>query len=196
MTADPVKILNIIGSTRAGRFAPTVARWFESYLRQQEGLVVETLDLVEAPVPATLPAMNVPLGERDAALLAAVSPKLEDADAFVLITPEYNRSFPAALKNAIDWHATQWRAKPVGFVSYGGISGGLRAVEHLRLVLAELHAVTVRDSVSFANVWEKFGSNGAPIDPRAMHAAARLTNQLLWWARALRTARLGMPYVA
>ncbi len=70
---------------------------------------------------------------------------------FVVVTPEYNHSFPGPLKAAIDRHVTPWQAKPVGFVSYGGISGGLRAVEHLRQVFAELHAVTVRETVSF--IW-------------------------------------------
>ena len=69
------------------------------------------------------------------------------------MTPEYNHSFPAALKNVIDWHGPQWHVKPVGFVSYGGISGGLRAVEQLRLVFAELHAVGIRDTVSFHSAW-------------------------------------------
>ncbi len=76
------------------------------------------------------------------------------ADAFVIVTPEYNHSFPTPLKTAIDWHSTQWHAKPVSFVSYGGASGGLRAVEHLRQAFAEVHAVTVRNSISFHGVWD------------------------------------------
>jgi hypothetical protein len=80
----------------------------------------------------------------DRGQFAGVSPRLTSAEAFVIITPEYNHSFPASLKNLIDWHYTQWQAKPIGFVSYGGLGGGLRAVEQLRQVFAELHAMTER----------------------------------------------------
>ena len=194
MFDDPVKMVAIIGSTRAGRFAPTVARWFESCLQKRRDIVFDMLDLAQTPLPDTLPAFGEVLNDHDARLLASISPRLASADAFVLITPEYNRSFPASLKNAIDWHNAEWRAKPVGFVSYGGVSGGLRAIEQLRLVLAELHAVTVRDSVSFANAWEKFDAVGDAKDAASLQAADRLLNQLVWWARALREAKVVAPY--
>src|SRR5690606_5287867 len=103
---------------------------------------------------------------------------------------EYNHGYPAALKLAIDWLRDEWRAKPVGFVAYGGISGGLRAVEQLRLVFAELHAMTVRDVVSFHNAWDLFDAAGMPRDPEGCAAAARgMLDQLAWWARALHDAR-------
>jgi NAD(P)H-dependent FMN reductase len=115
----------------------------------------------------------------------------------VVVTPEYNHSFPASLKNAIDWHFTQWQAKPVGFVSYGGVAGGLRAVEHLRLVFAELHAMTVRGTVSFHMAPERFDANGEPREPEGCNRAAKaMLDQLVWWARALRTARAARPYAA
>lgn len=103
--------------------------------------------------------------------------------------------YSRTLKNLIDLHHTQWQAKPVGFVSYGGISGGLRAVEHLRPVFAELHAVTVRDSVAFPNPWPRFDPTGTLLDPDAAEsAAATMLDQLTWWAEALRTARTTHPY--
>jgi NAD(P)H-dependent FMN reductase len=113
----------------------------------------------------------------------------------VVVTPEYNHSFPASLKNLIDWHYTQWRAKPVGFVSYGGVAGGLRAVEHLRTVFAELHAVTTRDVVSFHTAWEQFDDSGKPVDPVGPATAAKtMLDQLAWWGLALRQARAERPY--
>src|SRR5690606_34993089 len=119
------------------------------------------------------------------------------ADAFVIVTPEYNHSYPASLKTLIDWHFTEWQAKPVAFVSYGGLAGGLRAVEHLRGVLAELHAVTVRDTVSFHQAWERFGPDSRPVDAAESTTAAKtMLDQLVWWARALREARTARPYVA
>ncbi len=117
------------------------------------------------------------------------------ADAFVVVTPEYNHSFPAALKHAIDLADAEWRAKPVGFVSYGGMAGGLRAVEQLRLVFAELHAATVRDCVSFHGARERFGADGRPKDPAGCGAAAKkMLDRLAWWAEALRAARWTAAY--
>ena len=86
------------------------------------------------------------------------------ADGFVVVTPEYNHAYPAGLKHAIDLPRDEWRQKPVAFVSYGGLAGGLRAVEQLRLVFAELHATTVRDTVSFHNFYECFDDAGQPHD--------------------------------
>ena len=127
----------------------------------------------------------------------AARARLAAADAFVIVTPEYNHSYPASLKTLIDWHFTEWQAKPVAFVSYGGLAGGLRAVEHLRGVLAELHAVTVRDTVSFHQAWERFGPDSRPVDPAECTTAAKtMLDQLVWWARALREARTARPYVA
>lgn len=111
------------------------------------------------------------------------------------MTPEYNHSYPASLKNVIDWHNAQWHAKPVAFVAYGGLSGGLRAVEHLRQVFAELHATTIRDTVSFHGAWSQFDEDGSPKDPEGVNAAAKmLLDQLGWWAQALREARTARPY--
>lgn len=112
----------------------------------------------------------------------------------LVVTPEYNHSFPAVLKNAIDLFREEWRAKPVGFVSYGGQGGGLRAVEQLRLVFAELHAMTVRDSVSFHGAAAVF-DGGRPVDAAISHSAGvNMLEQLEWWGSALRSAREARPY--
>lgn len=135
------------------------------------------------------------IGEEPAPEVGAVSRRLAAADAFVIVTPEYNHSFPAPLKNAIDWLSREWKAKPVGFVSYGGRSGGLRAVEQLRQVFAELHAVTVRDTVSFHDAWTQFEPDGRPKDAKGCAvAAATMLDQLAWWGSALRDARNRQPY--
>jgi NAD(P)H-dependent FMN reductase len=111
------------------------------------------------------------------------------------VTPEYNRGYPAALKFLIDLVGEEWRGKPVGFVSYGGISGGLRAVEQLRLVFAELHAMTIRDGVCFANVWSSSTRRARLLDAdRPEKAMATMLAQLHWWASALRHARNSVPY--
>jgi len=188
-TTAPLRVTLLVGSNRHGRFGPVVADWLLDHLRAHDDLVPEVVDVAGTALPTTL----APTPEATAAL-AEITPKLADADAFVVLTPEYNHSFPAGLKNVIDWHFTEWRAKPVGLVSYGGLAGGLRAAEHLRQVFAELHAVTVRETVSFHTAWDRFDTHGAALDPAADAAAKALLDQLHWWARALRTARQEHPY--
>jgi NAD(P)H-dependent FMN reductase len=201
MTERPLRVMVIIGSNRDGRFGPTVARWFVAELAGRAGRDIDSdidsdvdvLDVAEAALPDRLTAFDAePPPE-----VAAVSARLAAADAFVVVTPEYNHSYPAPLKTLIDWHGPQWRAKPVGFVSYGGLSGGLRAVEHLRAVFAETHSVTIRDTVSFHGAWGRFDPEGRPLDPGPCRAAAKtLLDQLVWWAHALRDARAARPYAA
>ena len=188
---DPIKLAVIIGSIRQGRFGPTVANWFAGQAAGRDDLITDIVDLAETPLQLSMAAPDA------AHALADLSPRLEAADAFVVVTPEYNHSFPAALKNAIDHHNAQWHAKPVGFVSYGGTSGGLRAVEQLRLVFAELHTVTIRETVSFHNAWSQFDDQGKPVSPAGCNGAAKtLLDQLTWWAQGLREARTVRPYAA
>lgn len=189
----------VLGSAREGRFGPVVANWLLEQVKQHGQFDVDLIDVVETPLPLALPSTQVELrdtGTRSDELIALAG-RLAAADAFVVVTPEYNHSFPAALKHLVDWHFTEWQAKPVGFVSYGGHGGGIRAVEQLRLVFAELHAVTVRDTVTFDQFWERFDANGTLADADGAHAAATvLLDQLAWWAGALHEARRSTPYVA
>ncbi|MGW7442286.1 NADPH-dependent FMN reductase [Kitasatospora sp. NPDC054795] len=191
-----LKVAVLVGSTREGRFGPVVTDWLLGHLEAHGDLTADRIDLVETPLPTTFPSFGGELPPGEAELLAAVSPRLEAADAFVIVTPEYNHSFPAPLKNAIDWHNREWHGKPVAFVSYGGLSGGLRAVEQLRVVLAELNAATIRNTVSFHGAGQRFDADGKAIDPAADAAAKTMLDQLVWWAQALRDARRARPFAA
>jgi NAD(P)H-dependent FMN reductase len=192
-TSSPTRTAIIIGSTREGRFGHTVADWFTDHAtRYVDGRTPapDLIDLAETQLPQTLGEIGGPLPPP----VRALAPRLAAADAFVVVTPEYNHSFPAPLKTAIDWYVDEWKAKPVGFVSYGGTGGGLRAVEQLRLVFAELQAVTIRETVSFHSCWDRFDDSGSPVDSAGYAAAADgLLAQLAWWARALRAARTELP---
>lgn len=188
----PTRLAVIIGSTRTGRFGPIVASWYARVAGQRPDLDVDVVDLAAADLPEVSPAEDGTVPPA----VAELTPRLERADAFVVVTPEYNHSFPAALKTAIDWFFDEWMAKPVGFVSYGGIGGGLRAVEALRLVFAELHATTIRDVISFHDHPARFSQEGTPHDPRAETAAKSQLDQLTWWADALRLHRTRVPYRA
>ncbi|WP_326775846.1 NADPH-dependent FMN reductase [Streptomyces sp. NBC_01445] len=191
-TEAPVRVAVVIGSNREGRFGPVVADWLMSLLGERPDLAVDVIDVAATDLPT---ALSYDPSPEVRAELAKVTPKLAAADAFIVLTPEYNHSYPASLKNVIDWHHAEWQAKPVGFVSYGGISGGLRAVEHLRTVFAELHAVTVRDTVSFTHAGSHFDASGAHRDPEAPATALKaMLDQLAWWAKALREAKEVRPY--
>jgi NAD(P)H-dependent FMN reductase len=187
---EPIALAVIIGSTRDGRFAGVVGDWFARIATARDDLAVDVIDLAETPLPGNMPRPAPPEVEAFAARISA-------ADAFVVITPEYNHSYPGPLKVAIDAVKDGWAAKPVGFVGYGGMSGGLRAIEHLRTVFAELHAVTVRDTVSFHGAWFRFDDEGRPRDPDECGAAAtKLLDQVVWWGHALRDARAVRPYAS
>ncbi|MGW7354114.1 NADPH-dependent FMN reductase [Streptomyces sp. NPDC054784] len=186
----------IYGSVREGRFGPVVGGWFAGEAERHGGFAeVDVIDLADHELPLAFPDFRAAPQPDTARVRQGLSERLAAADAFVVVTPEYNHSFPASLKNAIDWFHTEWQAKPVGFVAYGGVSGGLRAVEQLRQVFAELHAVTVRDALSFHNAGGAFGPDGRPKDTDGSGtAAAGMLAQLAWWATALREARAKSPY--
>jgi NAD(P)H-dependent FMN reductase len=192
------KLVVIVGSVREGRFGPVVASWVADQARTHGGFDVDIVDLAEVEIPLALPAVSPKFaGESYSrpAGMAALTSALDGADAFIVVTPEYNHSYPASLKAAIDWHFTQWTAKPVAFVSYGGAAGGRHAVLHLENVLTELHAVTIRDGLAFPNYFTAW-QDGRPLDPEAPGYAKTLLDQLAWWAGALRSAREVAPYPA
>ncbi|MER5778571.1 NAD(P)H-dependent oxidoreductase [Streptomyces sp. NPDC002039] len=188
---DNLRLALVIGSTREGRFGPTVADWFAPIARRHADFDLDVIDVAALDLPDAHPDW----GTEPTPGLAALRARVEAADAYVVLTPEYNHSYPAHLKHFIDLHHSEWRAKPVGFVSYGGQAGGLRAVEHLRQIFAELHCVTVRDVVSFHSAWDHFGEGGRADDPAGAAGAAKvLLDQLAWWGLTLREGRAARPY--
>lgn len=186
MFEDRIRLAIITGSVRDGRFGPTVATWFSRHAADRIDLDVDIIDLADSSFPPDMTASDD---------VRAFAERIDSADAFVIVTPEYNHSYPGPLKTAIDSVGNEWKGKPVGFISYGGMSGGLRSVEPLRVVFAELHAVIVRETISFHSAWHQFDAAGKPIDAeRVAGAANALLDQLTWWAHALRNARAAHPY--
>ncbi|MBF6327490.1 NADPH-dependent FMN reductase [Nocardia transvalensis] len=182
---NPLRLEVIVASVRPERFAPVVADWFLRTARADHRFDVGVIDLRDTPLPADLSPTPESQAYRE---------RLAAADAFVVVTSEYNHGYPASLKTALDTAKHEWRAKPIGFVGYGGLSGGLRAIEQLRQVVAEIHMVSIRESVSFHEAKRKFDADGETRDGAAVDAAQRLLRQLAWWARHLRTARETDPY--
>ena len=186
----PLDTAMIIGSTRQGRVGEVVGRWFAARAEQRADIELTVLDLVDFEFPARLPSVPTPP-------MMAFAAGVGRADAFVVVSPEYNRSFPASLKQAIDCAYDEWRAKPVGFVSYGCGSQGLYAVEQLRVVFTELHAVTMRNGVGFDLLDGGFDADGRPLDvDGSRRAVTAMLDQLTWWGLALREARAARPYAS
>ncbi|MGC5290026.1 NADPH-dependent FMN reductase [Micromonospora sp. DT231] len=185
-TAPPT-VAVLVGSVRQPRVGRSIADWFVTHAGRRADLDLDLVDLAEVP----LPLVDTPPGGNAA---SPISARLAAADAFVVVTPEYNHSFPAALKNAIDWHYREWARKPVAFVSYGAGSGGIRAVEQLRLVFAEVQAATTRSGVVLRAPWERLDETGRLVDDEPLRQAADSTlSELAWWAEALRVARRARP---
>lgn len=160
--AESLKIALLVGSVRTPRMADPLLDWLRSELEPLGWLRLDVIDLAEVALPREQ--------------LSPIADRLADADGFVILTPEYNHSFPAALKNAIDWHLTEWAYKPVAFVGYGAGSGGIRAVEQLRQVFPELRATTIREAVHLAAPWVQLTADGRfdPGDGAASALAATM----------------------
>lgn len=185
MTEAPIELAVIVGSVRPGRLGPAVAAWFLDSVTERRDFVASSVDLLDLALPVDLsPSPGVEVLAR---AIAA-------ADAVVVVTPEYNHGYPASLKTALDTVKYEWRGKPIGFVSYGGLHGGARATEQLRQVAAELHMVSVRDSVSIPRVRKAFGDNRRIVDDAAVDSATRMLDQLFWWGAAVRGMRESEPY--
>jgi len=194
MKNDTINVKIIAGSTREGRFSDKAAAWVAEELKKQDGVAVEVLDLRDYPMPffdeSVSPSMKQePYKNKDVARFTA---KIAEGDAFVMVTPEYNRGTSGVLKNALDWVYPEWNNKAVAFVSYGSV-GGARAVEQLRLVAIELQMAPIRNAVHipgehyFKAVFGKMDVKD--LFPLVAKQSEGMVTQLLWWARALKTAR-------
>ena len=177
----PVRIALIVGSVRANRFADALVPWLVRAATLDGAVDLDLIDLADVDLPPDGP---------DSAAVSPIAGRLSDADAFLVLTPEYNHSFPAALKNAVDWHFDEWARKPVGFVAYGAGSGGVRAVEQLIQVFRELRSAPIRDSVLLSAPWTRVDDAGVYVPSDAENAALSATvTEVCWWADALRAKR-------
>jgi NAD(P)H-dependent FMN reductase len=138
----------IIGSTRPGRAGLPIAQWFVDRARRHGGFSVDVADLAEIRLPLLDEPNHPRLRRYVHQHTKDWSARIERADAVVLVTPEYNYGYPAAVKNALDYLHEEWQYKPVGFVSYGGVAAGTRAVQQLKQVVTTLKMVPVPESVN------------------------------------------------
>ncbi|MEV7976713.1 NAD(P)H-dependent oxidoreductase [Streptomyces sp. NPDC086519] len=185
------KLEIIIASTRPGRIGPTIGEWFETHAKEHTGFdEIELVDLAEV----NLPFMNEPhhprLGQYTHQHTRDWSAKVAEADAFVFVMPEYNFGYNAELKNAIDYLHREWQYKPVGLVSYGGVSAGTRAAQMIKQVVTTLKMTPVLESVSIPFAHQLLSEEEGLVPNEVMTGSATaMLDELVRVAEALRPLR-------
>jgi NAD(P)H-dependent FMN reductase len=184
------KLLIIIASTRPGRIGLPVANWFVQRASAHGGFQLEVADLAELDLPLLDEPNHPRLRRYTQDHTHAWSATVGAADAVVMITSEYNYGYPAALKNAIDYLHHEWRYKPVGFVSYGGVAAGTRAVQQLKQVVTALAMMPTQASVNIPFVQQFLGDDGQITGNEVMlEAVPAMLDELLKFQAALAPLR-------
>jgi len=183
-----LKIAIIIGSTRPGRVGESVARWVYGLTQHRSDAEFELVDIAAFNLPLLDEPVPPSMGKYSKEHTKTWAAKMASFDGYVFVTPEYNHSTSAALKNAIDFLFAEWNNKVAGFVGYGS-AGGVRAVEHLRLIMAEVQIATVRNQVMLS-LHDDF-ENYSVFKPRKHHenTVSQLMDQVIAWGGALKILR-------
>ena len=186
-----LKVAIIVGSTRPARKADAVARWVHGIAVRRDDARFEIVDVADYALPHLDEPMPPMAGQYSHPHTHEWAAKIGAYDAYVFVTPEYNHSTSGALKNAIDFLFAEWNDKAAGFVGYGA-DGGVRAVEHLRLVMGELKVADVRSQVtlSLADDWQDY-TDPTSFTPSVGQepSVTAMLDELLAWGAALRTLR-------
>jgi NAD(P)H-dependent FMN reductase len=186
------RIAIVLGSTRQGRFGEKPARWVQEHLSARDDVDIDLIDLRDHPLPHfDSPPPAFTLREYPNEEIARLGRRIDAADGFILMTPEYNHGYSGALKNAMDHTFVEWKHKPAAFVGWGNV-GGARAIEQLRLVAVEFemaplrHAVHILPDVLLPAMQTDY-------DPALLESLLPkldvLTEDLIWWTNALAAAR-------
>jgi NAD(P)H-dependent FMN reductase len=180
----------VIASTRPGRVGSSVAEWFAPRAVTDDRFAVEVIDLAEVNLPLLDEPNHPRLRRYTHQHTKDWSATVDRADAFVFVIPEYNYGFNAVIKNAIDYLHAEWAHKPVGFVSYGGVAAGTRAVQMLKQVVTTLKMVPVFESVNIPFV-AQFLDSDRKLQPNDVMegAATDMLAELARWTEALRPLR-------
>lgn len=180
----------IVGSTRPGRAGAPIAQWFAARAKDHGGFDVNVVDLAELGLPLLDEPNHPRLRTYTQQHTKDWSAIVDAADAFVFVTPEYNYGYPASIKNAIDYLHQEWQHKPVGFVSYGGVAAGTRAVQQLKQVVTTLRMLPVFDSVNIPFHTQFIDADGV-FQPNEVldQAAGAMLDELVRTEAALRPLR-------
>lgn len=180
----------VIASTRPGRVGLPVGRWFSGRARAHGAFEVEVADLLELDLPFMDEPNHPRLGQYTHQHTKDWSARVKAADAFAFVTPEYNYGLTAPLKNAIDFLHTEWQYKPVGFVSYGGVAGGTRAVQMLKLVVTTLKMTPLFEAVTVPFVAQFIDDEGEFVPSEMIDQSANaMLDELLRVSEALAVLR-------
>ena len=181
----PLKVLVILGSVRQGRMSERVATFVMGRLAAADGISAELIDLREL----NLPIMEERLGkiEPTPPNVAELGAKIEQCDALVIVTPEYNRGYPGVLKNALDYYFKQYKRKVVGLVTVSdGGRGGVNCWAQLVTVLVRMGAFVLPPNVEVERVHESFAADGAALDPVYIKRTDFMIAELVWLASRVR----------
>lgn len=180
----------IIASTRPTRKGPIVADWFLKLLEEHSEFEVEVLDLKKIDLPMMDEEEHPRFQNYKNEHTKKWSKTIDGADAFVVVTPEYNYSYPASVKNALDYLSNEWKEKPWGFVSYGGVSGGTRSVQDMKMPLTTLNIMPLSQAVNIPFFTQFINDEGVfeGNEPLVKSAHSMLT-ELLRWTEALKGMR-------
>lgn len=183
-----LKLAIVIGSTRPGRVGESVARWVHELATRRKDAEFELVDIKDFDLPLLDEPAPPSQGKYTKPHTKAWAAKIASFDGYVFVTPEYNHGICGALKNAIDFLYREWNNKAAGFVGYGS-AGGTRAVEHLRLVMAEVQVATVRNQVALS-LFTDF-ENYTTFKPAAHHEKSlnNMIDQLIAWSGAMKGLR-------
>jgi len=183
-----LRIAIILGSTRPGRNGEAAAKWVHEIAKKRTDAEFELVDIKDFNLPLLDEPMPPIMGQYSKPHTKAWAAKIGSFDGYVFVTPEYNHGVPGALKNAIDFLFREWNDKAAGFVSYGG-AGGARAVEQLRLVMAEVQIATVRNQV-LLSMFSDF-ENFSVFKPASRHEKSvnAMFDQVIAWGGALKPLR-------
>lgn len=181
----------IIGSTRPGRVGPTIATWFAKRAIEHDGFEVEIVDLADFDLPLLDEPNHPRMAKYTKEHTKRWSETIARGDAYIFCTPEYNYSFPGSLKNAIDFLHNEWNDKAVAFLSYGGVSGGMRAVQALKLVTGALRMYTTQMNVMIPFVQGKLSDDNGTFasDETVDQSVTATLNELLVLNTALESIR-------
>ena len=183
-----IKIAIILGSTRPNRNGKAVTKWVYEIAQKRTDAEFELVDIKDFNLPLLDEPAPPIMGQYSKPHTKAWAAKIDSFDAYVFVTPEYNHGTSGALKNAIDFLFAEWNNKAAGFVSYGGASGA-RAVEQLRLNVAEVQMATVRNQVLLSMYTDFESFSVFKPDPRKEAAVNEMLDQLIAWGGALKTLR-------
>lgn len=184
-----LKVAIIVGTTRPGRKADTVARWVLNIAARRGDASFEIVDIADFNLPLLDEAFPPSMGQYAQPHTKAWAESIAGFDAFVFVTPEYNHSMSGSLKNAIDFLFREWNDKAAGFVSYGSV-GGARAVEQLRLVMGEIKVADVRAQCALSLFTDFENFTTFKPQPSQEASVEAMLNDLIPWGRALQAMRL------